>query len=109
MELSLMKQAASALAWPPHIQVVRVDGDSMYPTFKTGDFLAVDTEQRDVREGVYVFQIGVSLIVRRVHMPIAGQVLVGCDNKSYDPETVPVDVLSGEIVGRVIFAETRIY
>lgn len=109
MELCLMNQAASALAWPATIQIVRVDGDAMYPTLKTGDFLAVDTEQREVCEGVYVLQIGVSLTVRRVHMPIAGKVLVGCDNKSFAQETVPVDALSGKIVGRVIFAETRIY
>lgn len=109
MELSLMNQAASALAWPATIQIVRVDGDAMYPTLKAGDFLAVDTEQRDVREGVYVLKVGGSLVVRRINMPIAGQVLVGCDNKSYDLERVPVDTLSGEIVGRVIFAEARIY
>lgn len=109
MQLSLMNQAASALAWPPHIQVIRVDGDAMYPTFKAGDFLAVDTEQRDVREGVYVLNSGQSLVVRRINMPIGGQALVACDNKSYDLERVPVDTLSKDIFGRVVFAETRIH
>ena len=50
--LSLISQAASALAWPDHIQLVRVEGDTMAPTFKAGDFLAVDTTQREIREGV---------------------------------------------------------
>ena len=109
MELSLMTQAASALAWPATIQIIRVDGDAMYPTLKVGDFIAVDTEQRDVREGVYVLKAGESLVVRRINMPLGGQVLVACDNKSYDLERVPVDTLSKEILGRVIFAETRIH
>lgn len=109
MELSLMKQAASGLAWPHTIQIIRVDSDIMYPTFKTGDFLAVDTEQRAVREGVYVLECGGSFVVRRFNIPLAGRVLVVCDNQDYPPETVSVETLEKQILGRVVFAEARIF
>ena len=81
--LSLISQAASALAWPDHIQLVRVDGDTMAPTFKAGDILAVDTTQREIREGVYILRSPDALVVRRLqvmpHPP--GHILVGCDNR----------------------------
>lgn len=110
MELSLMNQAASALVWPPHILIEPIFGDSMYPTFKEGDFVAVDTNQRDLREGAYLIKVEDIFIVRRVLMPIGNKVLVSCDNKLMgEPMTFPTHQLSEAIVGRVIFAETRIY
>ncbi len=109
-ELSLMNQAASALVWPPHILIEPVFGDAMFPTFKEGDFVAVDTNQRDLREGVYLIKVEDLFVLRRVLMPAGNKVLVSCDNKLMgEPMSLRVDSLSEAIVGRVIFAETRVY
>ncbi len=106
---SLMTQASSALCWPPNIQIIKVDSDCMSPTLNQDDYLAVDTEQRKVREGVYVFRFGDSISVRRIHTPRAGTVSVGCDNKFYgNPLEAPIESLAEFIIGRVIFAKKRI-
>lgn len=109
MELSLINQAASALCWPAHIQIVQIDGDAMSPTFKQGDYLAVDTLQRDVREGVYLLCRGGCQIVRRLHWPSNGSCLAACDNKQFSSESIPVEALAEAIIGRVIFVESRVY
>ena len=109
--LSLISQAASALAWPDHIQLVRVEGDTMAPTFKAGDFLAVDTTQREIREGVYVLKSQDALVVRRLQdMPHApGHVLVGCDNRSYGtPNDYPRAKVEPGILGRVVLVESLV-
>ncbi|MHB1397561.1 MAG: S24 family peptidase [Trichloromonadaceae bacterium] len=109
--LSLMNQAASALVWPSHIQIVRVDGDTMAPTFKAGDFLAVDTTQREIREGVYVLKSRDTLVVRRLQIPphVPGHVLVGCDNRRYGtPNNYPRAKVEPEILGRVVLVESQV-
>ncbi len=107
---SLINQAASAIAWPSHIRIFKVDSDCMAPTFDQGDYLAVDTEQRDVREGVYLFQTDDWIGVRRIHTPFAGGVTLSCDNELYDPQLdILVEDLSKLITGRVIFSEKRVY
>lgn len=89
--ISLLPQSAGALALAPHMRIVRVEGDTMYPTFKNNDLLVVDTSQRDIREGVYVMEAGSgSMVVRRlqIHPGQKGRVLLGCDNRRYgEPES----------------------
>lgn len=107
---SLMTHAESALLWPEHILIYKVESDCMEETFQEGDCLAVDTDQRDPREGVFLLDCGDGVhVIRRVSLGLNGW-SVGCDNKSYGPpRNILTKGLSEAIIGRVVFAEKRIF
>lgn len=108
--ISLMNHDAVALYWPPHIQIVPVENDTMAPTFRQGDFLAVDTLQKDIREGVYLLSHVCGRRIRRLQPALNGRVLLLVDNKTlgFDVEEVSFEEIEDSICGRVIFAEKRI-
>jgi phage repressor protein C with HTH and peptisase S24 domain len=92
------------------MKIFRVDGDAMEPLFREGDYVAVDTTQRSIREGIYAVRLAGSIEIRRLQLLPAGSVLLKCDNPLYSAEEVDASLLSkgGAIVGRVVFAEKRI-
>jgi phage repressor protein C with HTH and peptisase S24 domain len=98
-----------------HIKPTRPDalcflhgmGDSMAPTFRSGDILLVDNSVRAVRvDGVYVLRAHDRLFVKRVRQRIDGQFEISSDN----PNVKTIDVLGGshpvEVLGRVVFTWT---
>lgn len=79
-------------------------GDSMAPTFNSGDVLLVDSEAKDVKtDGVYVLRAHERLFIKRVRQRLDGVYEISSDN----PAHKTVDVLNGEspvdVVGRVIW------
>ena len=108
--LSLVAHMAAALHWPEHIQLVPVISNSMNPTLAVGDILAVDTQQRELADGVYLIQVSDAQVIRRVQiLPFnSNRVLLGCDNRLLCPfEEVDAEMLGKAVVGRAIFAEKR--
>jgi phage repressor protein C with HTH and peptisase S24 domain len=100
-----------------HIKPTRPDalcflhgmGDSMAPTFRSGDILLVDNSVRAVRvDGVYVLRAHDRLFVKRVRQRIDGQFEISSDN----PNVKTIDVLGGshpvEVLGRVVFTWTGV-
>ncbi len=80
-------------------------GDSMAPTFKSGDILLVDTGVVDHRvDGIYVLKAHDRLFIKRVRQRMDGSFEVSSDN----PTHKTVDVLNGEapvsVLGRVVWA-----
>ena len=95
---------------PERLSVIRVDGDSMYPTLGDGDEILVDRgDAADrLRDGIYVLRIEEALVVKRIALhPAARTVSVRSDNEAYPgwPECDPGAI---EIVGRVVWAGRRI-
>lgn len=90
---------------PMHLRFLHAYGDSMSPTFESGDILLVDTGQRDPAaiDGVYAMSANDRLYIKRVRQTLAGQVEVSSDN----PNVKTVDALNGDqqvtIHGRVIW------
>lgn len=108
--LSFMNHAASALLWPEHIWIIPVESDVMSPTLRQGDYVAVDTLQTAVDEGVFLIADAGGERLRRLQPTLDGRVLLLNDNKAYDfKEECAKEEIVGLIVGRVIFAEKRIY
>jgi len=109
-QVTLMGQAASAILWPAHMKIFRIDGDAMAPLLKEGDYVAVDTTKHSIREGIYAVQLGGGVAIRRLQPLPAGSVLLKCDHPLYSAEEVDASLLAkeGAIVGRVVFAEKRI-
>lgn len=68
---------------PKFIHLVNVKGDSMSPTFESGDLLFVDTSINYYNgDGVYVFAYGDTLHVKRLQMA-GDELLVISDNPAY--------------------------
>lgn len=90
---------------PDALRFIHAYGDSMEPTFGSGDVLLVDTGVGDVKiDGVYVLRAHDRLFVKRVRQRMDGQYEISSDN----PNHRTVDVLNGDhevaIVGRVVWA-----
>lgn len=69
---------------PEQIRIINLSGDSMRPTFETGDLLFVDISVNMFEgDGVYVFTYKGHLYVKRLQN-IGDKVLVISDNKLYE-------------------------
>lgn len=68
---------------PENIRVINIRGDSMYPTFNSGDMIFVDININHFDgDGVYVFNYKGDLYVKRLQN-IGGCLLVISDNPTY--------------------------
>lgn len=79
-------------------------GDSMTPTFNSGDVLLVDTGINEIKiDGVYVLTAHDRLFIKRVRQRMDGVFEISSDN----PTHKTVDVLNGShdvlVLGRVIW------
>ena len=82
---------------PAAANVFRVHGDSMAPTLTHGSAILVDYQRNILREdGIFVFQQGASLMVKRAHFDDGWQFL--SDNPEYDPVVLREDAhIYGEV------------
>lgn len=90
---------------PAALRFIHAYGDSMAPTFSSGDILLVDSSVVEVKiDGIYVLQAHGRLFVKRVRQRMDGHFEISSDN----PTHRTVDVLNGDhevkIMGRVLWA-----
>jgi len=84
-----------------NIDSINVLGDSMEPTFKSGDIIFMNRTQDDIRKGgVFVVSTPTGLFVKRMLLKSDGTIDLISDNSQYGVESV--DPLSIEIVGKVV-------
>lgn len=90
------------------LAVVKVDGDSMVPTFYGGDLVLIDrTSTRLNREGIYAIRVGDMAWVKRISLNLkTKKVMVSSDNPlvQKQPEMDEEDLA---IIGRVIALVAR--
>lgn len=89
---------------PGALRFIHGYGDSMAPTFNSGDVLLVDTDMRDVKiDGIYVLKAHGRLFIKRVRQRLDGSYEISSDN----PTHKTVDTLNGdhqvEVKGRVVW------
>ncbi|EON15243.1 MULTISPECIES: LexA family transcriptional regulator [Pandoraea] len=90
---------------PAHLATMRVEGNAMSPTFRTGDTLVVDRQVASPADGeVYVLRDGGDLLIKRLQRQLGGMVSLTSDNARYAPIQAPLESLN--IVGRVIWRGT---
>lgn len=80
-------------------------GDSMEPTIYSGDPLFVDRNTTTIAPdgGIYIFNYGTDVFVKRLQMTFTGDVLVISDNAKYPSQTIPkADLEQMRIAGRVV-------
>lgn len=88
------------------LSIVRVEGDSMYPTLAHRDEILVDRGDGGdrLRDGIYVLRRDDALLVKRLALnPASRRISIKSDNGVY-PSWPDCDPGAIEIVGRVIWA-----
>lgn len=86
------------------ISVITASGDSMQPTFNSGDWLFVDQAINFYDEdGVYVFMSSSGLKVKRLQKFVSGELRIISDNQKYKSEVLEDNELNSiKICGKVV-------
>jgi len=95
---------------PSGLSVIRVQGDSMFPTLADGDDILVDSKDAAdrLRDGIYVLRVDDMLNVKRIAMHPGGRRFeVRSDNPAY-PAWKDCGLDSVNIIGRVVWAGRKI-
>lgn len=85
--------------------VIRIAGDSMWPTLHHGDSVLVDTTISSIgRDGVYVIRLGDEVQCKRCSRhPVSGALTIASDNSAY-PTYTDIQPNGLVVLGRVIWA-----
>ena len=94
-------------AAPSQLALVRVDGDSMIPTFQDGDWVMVDRSQaRFDREGVYALRVGEAAWIKRLSLNLREKLIrIISDNPAYPQQELEEHEVS--LIGRVVWIVGR--
>jgi phage repressor protein C with HTH and peptisase S24 domain len=97
-------------AKPDDLSIIKVEGDSMFPTLNDGDDIMVDrsSASRRVTDGIYVLRRDDTLMVKRITVNPSRRTLdVSSDNATYAswPDCAPEDI---DVLGRVVWAGRKI-
>lgn len=90
-----------------NLAVISADGDSMAPTFSSGDLLLIDRQVDRIKtDAVYALVIDGQLYVKRLSRDIAdGSVAIISDNPAYGTQRITRERAEQlQVVGRVVFA-----
>lgn len=97
-------------ARPSDLSIIKVRGDSMFPTLADGDDIMVDRSTGGTRlqDGIYVMRRDDVLTVKRIAVhPGSRRVTISSDNSSY-PSWPDCDPDAVDVVGRVVWAGRKI-
>ena len=86
--------------------LVRVKGDSMYPTLQTGWTVMVDTSKRTIGEGIYVVRLGDMEVCKRLEPRPGGIIRVISDNKVYEEYEINTNTVAEnefDVLGKVVW------
>lgn len=92
------------------LALITVQGDSMEPTFASGDLILIDLRAMHIKdEAVYVLSINNSLVVKRAQQRMDKSVILKSDNTLYEPEVLTPDQVERlVVVGRVVWFGRRL-
>ena len=87
------------------LTAIRVEGDSMEPTLRSGDEIFVDRNKR-AGEGIHVVRIGDALHVKQVQASAPGRITLISANESYAPIELAREEV--DVIGRVVWKGGRV-
>ena len=87
------------------LTAIRVEGDSMEPTLRSGDEIFVDRHKR-AGEGIHVIRIGDALHVKQVQASALGRITLISANDAYAPIELAREEV--EVIGRVVWKGGRL-
>ncbi|MEW9272948.1 LexA family transcriptional regulator [Gluconobacter oxydans] len=76
--------------WSSYIFFVRVQGDSMTPTIRSGETILVDYAPQDIVDGIFMLSLHGRLIVKRLSIKDMHNISVISDNPRYNTFDVPI-------------------
>jgi len=76
--------------WSSKIFFVRVQGDSMTPTIRSGETILVDYTPQDIVDGIFMLSLHGRLIVKRLSIKDMHNISVISDNPRYNTFDVPI-------------------
>ena len=72
-----------------NLNIIFVTNDSMFPTFKAGDFVIVDSSiHRFTHDGIYLIESSAGIFIKRIHKNMDGSLLIKSDNSTFGSETI---------------------
>jgi phage repressor protein C with HTH and peptisase S24 domain len=86
-------------------------GDSMEPTFRSGDLLLVDRKKARMKgDGIYLINFDDGLIVKRLEWMMDGTVVIRGDNTSVSREQkiTAIEMEKLNILGRVVWVGGKV-
>lgn len=96
---------------PRDLCLIRVAGDSMEPTLRSGDAILVDRRAaRPDRDGIYILRMHGMLLVKRLQALPGAKLRVISDNPAFASFEVALDELDGgalAVIGRVVWIGRR--
>lgn len=69
------------------VKGIQVDGDSMEPTLRDGDYVLIDENTTFGVNGIYAIQLGGQILIKRLQFKMDGTILIISDNSKYQIET----------------------
>lgn len=94
---------------PANLFVMPVQGDSMEPTIKDGDYIIVNKQVgRPLAGHIFLVRIDESILCKRLHELPSKRLRVSSDNQYYESFEVPADQDNFEIIGRVVWFSRQI-
>ena len=86
------------------LSVIHVSGDSMAPTFASGDAILVDHDKTSTPEGsIIVVRTEDGVVVKRSGGRVGTQLLLLSDNPAVPPRTIELANDSYAVIGRVVW------
>lgn len=89
---------------PSKMSLIRVEGDSMEPTLRSGDIVLIDGNRNyvDLHGGIYAIFVLDSIMIKRIQLIFTEKKLkIISDNPKYEPIIVSPDEIS--VIGKVIW------
>lgn len=89
---------------PRKLFVTGSNGESMYPTINSGDYLIVSNDEQDLApgDGIYFIRLEGDVLVKRLQRLPGQKIKVSSDNKAYEPYVIEInDGIDFQILGKV--------
>lgn len=86
-----------------NLVLMRVTGDSMYPTIQAKDTVLIDIGRKHIKDGeIYALRVDDTVMIKRLSIRIGGKVMIISDNrKEFDPYEAAISDV--HVLGQVIF------
>ncbi len=68
------------------VKGIQVDGDSMEPTLRDGDFVLIDESTNFGTNGIYAIQYDGKILIKRLQFKMDGSIIIISDNEKYEKE-----------------------
>ncbi len=86
-----------------NLVLMRVTGDSMFPTIQSRDTVLIDTGRKHIKEGeIYALRVDHTVMIKRLSYRLDGKIMIISDNKK-EFEAFEADIKSLHVLGQVIF------